>query len=158
MVTPFALSWFGDYRNLRFCAFTPVGALFLFLEEKNMQYERDDLYATKIGILQKYAREIGVKAPTCLTKRALINEIILVQSGKKAPCAPNKRGRPAKNSGKPMIIVKKETKDNQVHEKKTNENTTIQNVEDLVSIEEKLKKEFINRILREMEKKLNKIL
>jgi hypothetical protein len=63
-----------------------------------------------------------------------------------------------KNSEKPMIIVKKETKDNQVHEKKTNENTTIQNVEDLVSIEEKLKKEFINRILREMEKKLNKIL
>ncbi len=114
-----------------------------------MQYEKDDLYATKIGILQKYAREIGVKAPTSLNKRALIQEIMLIQDGKKLPCVPNKKGRPAKNSGEPILI------NNIAAENKTIEKTeTI----DPVAIKENVKKECIARILSEIERKLNKIL
>ena len=116
-----------------------------------MQYEQDELYATKIGILQKYARAIGVKAPTCLTKRALIQEIMLVQSGKKLPCTPNKKGRPAKNSGEPILI----------------NNTVVENIAaekkkpitvDPEEIKEYAKQECIARILNEIERKLNNLL
>ena len=111
-----------------------------------MQYSRDDLYATKIGVLQKYARAIGVKAPTKLNKRELIQEIVLIQDGKKLPCVPSTRGRPVKNSGEPISI-------------KTQNKTIKKTVTlDPVAIKESVKKECIARILSEIERKLNNIL
>ena len=116
-----------------------------------MQYEKDELYATKIGILQKYARAIGVKAPTCLNKRALIQEIMLVQSGKKPPCAPNKKGRPAKNSGEPILINNIAIENIAAEKKKP---ITV----DPEEIKEYAKQECIARILNEIERKLNNLL
>ena len=116
-----------------------------------MQYEKDELYATKIGILQKYARAIGVKAPTCLNKRALIREIMLVQSGKKPPCAPNNKGRPAKNSGEP-ILINNIAIENIAAEKKNP--ITV----DPEEIKEYAKQQCIARILIDIDRKLNNLL
>ena len=121
-----------------------------------MQYEKDELYATKIGILQKYARAIGVKAPTCLNKRALIQEIMLVQSGEKRPCAPNKKGRPVKDNGEPILI------NNIVVDDTAAEKNTVQKKKPITidpeEIKEYAKQECIARILNEIERKLNNLL
>ena len=116
-----------------------------------MQYEQDELYATKMGILQKYARAIGVKAPTCLNKRALIREIMLIQDGKKLPCVPNKKGRPVKDSGEPILINNTVVENIDAEEKKP---ITV----DPKEIKEYVKQECIARILSEIERKLNNLL
>ena len=118
--------------GLRFCALTQVGALFLFLGNE-MEYTKEQLSEINIYYLRNIAREIGVRAPTCLTKTNLINEILKINSGKKEPTKPNKAGRPIKKAF---------------------------NVEDLENEEKCLqkKKELIDEILKEIEKKLYELL
>ena len=106
-----------------------------------MTYEREQLYDANIHSLRAIAREIGVHAPTCLNKKALIDEILQIENGTKQPCAPTKRGRPLKNDLENR---------NGVHEQPTTSN--------LMDLKENMKKEFISSVLREIEKQLNKLL
>ena len=101
-----------------------------------MKFNRVELDKINIYILRTVAREVGVKSPTSLTKQALIEEILQIQSGIKKPCTPSKRGRPVKNS------------------------LENQNYEGSVSIRDKeaIKKEFIDKILKEIENRLYDIL
>ena len=98
-----------------------------------MEYTKEQLSEINIYYLRNIAREIGVRAPTCLTKTNLINEILKINSGKKEPTKPNKAGRPIKKAF---------------------------NVEDLENEEKCLqkKKELIDEILKEIEKKLYELL
>ena len=106
-----------------------------------MKYDKDQLYETNLHSLQTIGREIGVYAPTRLSKKELIREILLIDSGEKPPCAPYKHGRP----------VKKDLAINYV----APQNTTQENEPDE---KERIKQEFIASILKEIEKKLNKLL
>lgn len=58
-----------------------------------MKFEESELKQLSIHQLRKIAREIGVKAPTALTKNALIMEIINVSNGTSSPHF-SKLGRP----------------------------------------------------------------
>ncbi len=102
-----------------------------------MIYDLEQLYTINIHDLRNLAREIGVKAPTSLKKKALIHEIIQIKSGEKQPCVVTKRGRPPKGNGKA--------------EKKAIKSKAI-------NVEKNTKKELIDRILREIERKLYKLL
>lgn len=53
----------------------------------------EEQHLTKV---REIGRQIGVKAPAGLDKPALIEEIILIQEGKKKPVARNKKGAPTK--------------------------------------------------------------
>ena len=106
-----------------------------------MTYKIEQLYEANIHSLRCIARELGVKAPTTLTKKALINEILQIERGEKQPCAANKRGRPLKNGLGDSTIKKEKTIRPHV-----------------ACVEETIKKEFISSILREIEKQLNKLL
>ena len=101
-----------------------------------MGFDKEQLQKLSVYDLRNVAREIGVKAPTTLTKQALIEEILQIESGKKQPSAPTKRGRPIKNY--------------------------IDNNADkiLSDIREKqaIKKQIIDCILKEIEEKLYEIL
>ena len=106
-----------------------------------MTYSIEQLYEANVYSLRAIARTLGVKSPTTLTKKALINEILQIESGEKQPCIPSKRGRPTK-------IVLEDINSNQ--EKTTTLNSNC--------AEEDIKKEFIASILKEIEKQLNKLL
>lgn len=101
-----------------------------------MKFDRDSLEKINIYTLRNVAREIGVKSPTSLTKPLLIEEILQIQSGQSKPSQPSKRGRPIKNSLEDRIT------------------------ENYVSIRDKeaIKKEFIDKILKEIENRLYDIL
>ena len=101
-----------------------------------MGFVKTELEKINIYALRNLAREIGVKSPTSLTKPALIEEILQIQIGKSQPHEPSKRGRPVKNS----------MENNQG--------------EFLLSIKERaaIKKEFIDKILKEIETRLYEIL
>ncbi len=96
-----------------------------------MEYSIEKLEQINIHSLRNIAREIGVKSPSCLKKKELIDEIILIKSGKKPPSLTIK-GRPPK-----MIINEPLNK---------------------TPIDKRLKKEIIDCILKNIEEKLNQIL
>lgn len=61
-----------------------------------MKHAREELEDFSFHALRNLAREVGVKAPTALRKSELIEEILLIESGKKEPKKPNNKGRPTK--------------------------------------------------------------
>ena len=118
----------------------PRGYAFFILGE-SMEYSLEQLQQINLHSLRVIARDIGVRAPTALTKNALIDEIIKIQSGKKKPHVPSKRGRPAgKNIAEIQVISN------------LNEGAKI------LKIKEQAKKEFIAEILKDIENKLEKLL
>ena len=106
-----------------------------------MQHDIVQLYEMNIHVLRNIAREVGVKSPTTLTKKALIDEILQIESGNKQPCIPTKKGRPPKNNG--------------ANKRLENEKMIDENARDLKN---NMKKEFITCILKEIEKKLTALL
>ena len=91
--------------------------------------------------LRVIARDIGVRAPTALTKPKIIEEIIKIQSGQKEPCVPSKAGRPAgKSFAEIQIISNSKERAN------------------ILKIKEQAKKEIINDILAEVKKKLEQLI
>ena len=98
-----------------------------------MKYSREQLVEINLYSLRNLAREIGVKAPTSFKKQELIDEILLIDSGKKQAYKSNK-GRPAKDGMDHYLSS------------------------DTIKIKKEYKKQFINCILKEIERKLNKIL
>jgi hypothetical protein len=132
---------FGDNRGLRFCALTSVGALFYFTWGITMQHDIFQLYEMNIHSLRNIAREVGVKSPTTLTKKALIDEILQMERGIKQPCMSTKKGRPPKNDN--------------ANKRLENEKIVDENAMDLKN---NMKKEFIACILKEIEKKLINLL
>ena len=106
-----------------------------------MQYDVFQLYEMDIHALRNIAREVGVKSPTTLTKKALIDEILQIENGNKQPCIPTKKGRPPKNNGANQKFE---------IEKIVDENT--------MELKSNTKKEFIACILKEIEKKLINLL
>ena len=127
--------------NIERCVFNALsmGAFFIFGE--SMEYTIEQLLLINIHSLRIIARDMGVRAPTALTKPVLIDEIIKVQSGEKEPYVPNKRGRPAgKCVGGVQFVVNPEEK------------------KDLLKIKEQVKKELIADIITEIKKQLEKVL
>lgn len=106
-----------------------------------MQHDIVQLYEMNIHVLRNIAREVGVKSPTTLTKKALIDEILQIESGNKQPCIPTKKGRPPKNDN--------------ANKRLKNEKIVDENAMDLKN---NMKKEFIACILKEIEKKLINLL
>ena len=100
-----------------------------------MEFDKEQLEKLSIYALRNIAREIGVKAPTTLTKQTIIEEILQIESGKKQPCAQSKRGRPGKycfeNKGDEILLGLRE---------------------------KAVKKQIIDSILKEIERKLYEIL
>ena len=109
-----------------------LGVRFFILGE-SMEYSLEQLQQINLHSLRVIARDIGVRAPTALTKNALINEIIKIQSGVKKPCVPNKRGRPASKCVSEMQIISSPIE-------KAN----------IIKIKQQAKKEFIAQILKEL--------
>ena len=107
-----------------------------------MKYEEQQLNQTNVHSLRNIAREVGVKAPTTLHKKDLIEEILQIQSGKKQPCKPTKKGRPLKN----RLEV-------QNAQSETPFSDDVQILSEITPM-----KAFIARVLKEIEKKLNEIL
>ena len=107
-----------------------------------MKYEREQLEQISIHSLRNIARDVGVKSPTNLKKDILINEILLIQSGKKQPHTPSKRGRPIKTYVKNIGFE--------------NDDEIINSLS--IEVEDKIKRKVIKSILKEVERKLNKIL
>ena len=102
-----------------------------------MKYDREYLNLTNVHALRNIAREIGVRAPCSLKKQVLIDEIMLIESGKKEPHKKSNKGRPVKNG--------------------------VQNINhlsgvNLIALKKEIKKEIISKILMHMEKMLNDIL
>ncbi len=62
-------------------------------------YSKEELMALGVYELRNLAREVGVKAPTMLTKEEIANAVILVLRGDEKPQRTN-FGRPVKASGK----------------------------------------------------------
>ena len=100
-----------------------------------MKHELEKLYETNIYNLRNIAREVGVKAPTFLKKRELINEILLIENSEKQPCIPSKKGRPLR--------------------KYTGYTGTENEHGDSVFSDPVRKKQFIDSVLKEIEKTLN---
>lgn len=61
------------------------------------KFTKEDLLKYSVHTLRMYARKLGVKQPTMLTKMELVYEIIMAQKDEKTPI-PSKRGRPVINS------------------------------------------------------------
>ena len=97
-----------------------------------MKFVKEQLEKISVYDLRNIARGIGVKAPTILRKYELIEEILQIESGKKRPSEKSKRGRPIKSGFT---------------------NSTIS-----VKDKEMIKKEIIDSILKEIERKLYEIL
>ncbi len=123
-----------------FYALTPVGAFFYFWG-KSMEYKREVLSQINIHSLRTIGRDVGVKAPTALTKSVLIDEIIKIQSGEKKPCVPSKTGRPA---GRCITEIQVNSNPNE----KLN----------IIKIKKQAKRELINDILKEIAIKLEKMI
>ena len=108
-----------------------------------MQYDVFQLYEMDIHALRNIAREVGVKSPTTLTKKALIDEILQIESGNKQPCIPTKKGRPPKSNG--------------ANQKLENEKIVDAVDENTISLEQ-YKQKVIACIVKEIEKKLINLL
>ena len=103
-----------------------------------MKFTKEQLENYSIYDLRTIAREVGVKAPTTLRKQELLDEILLISSGKKQPSSPSKRGRPIKKLG---IDISKTA-----------------NILDEKTLYEKNKSQTIKTILSQIEIILNKLL
>ena len=134
-------SWFGDYRSLCFLCVN-FGWRTFYFTRINMRYEKEELYETNIHCLRQIAREIGVQTPTVFKKKELINEIIKIESGTKQPATPSKKGRPLKHDleNRPIEM----------------ESGVVDST--AMSTEKNIKKQFIDFILKEIEKTLNELL
>ena len=106
-----------------------------------MEYSLEQLQQINLHSLRVIARDIGVRAPTALTKNVLIEEIIKIQSGKQKPCVPSKAGRPTGKSVAEIQVISN-----------SNERANI------LKIKEQAKKEIINDILAEVKKKLEQLI
>ncbi|MBR2330222.1 MAG: Rho termination factor N-terminal domain-containing protein [Clostridia bacterium] len=106
-----------------------------------MQHDIGQLYEMNIHALRNIAREVGVKSPTTLKKKELIDEILQMESGNQQPCIPTKKGRPPKSNG-------------------ANQRFEIEKIvnETVMELKSNTKKEFIACILKEIEKKLTALL
>ena len=62
-------------------------------------YTKEDLMALGVYELRSFAREVGVKAPTMLTKEEIANSVLSVLRGEEKPQR-SAFGRPVKDSGK----------------------------------------------------------
>lgn len=71
----------------------PIGSALFILGERKMK--REELEKFSLFSLRDLGRKIGVKRSSALSKKALIDEILSVESGIKKPYFNNK-GRPAK--------------------------------------------------------------
>ena len=107
-----------------------------------MKHEKSQLHEISIFSLRNIARELGVYAPTKLKKNELIDEILTIENGEKQPCTPSKRGRPLKS---------------RIEAVNTENDKTFFGVIS-IRVENNIKKEVIDCILKEVEKKLNEIL
>ena len=107
-----------------------------------MNYRKEQLNEISIYDLRAFARKIGVKSPSSMIKRNLIEEIIKVENGEKAPDFSGKRGRPPKRKLLPEIPEDEEF---------------ILDI-DGGEIWKKVKAKLISAILKDIEKKLNEIL
>ena len=102
-----------------------------------MRYTREELDKLNYHVLRNLAREVGVRAPTSFAKGKLIDEILLIESGKKEPFKGTSKGRPVK--------------------KNTIDKISLEQIS--VSIEkEKIKTEIIETLSKEIEKQLHEIL
>ncbi len=124
---------------MRFSAYLSGYAFFILGE--SMEYSLEQLQQINLHSLRVLARDIGVRAPTALTKNVLIEEIIKIHSGKQKPCVPSKVGRPAGKSFAEIQIISN-----------SNERANI------LKIKEQAKKEIINDILAEVKKKLEQLI
>ena len=106
-----------------------------------MEYNLEQLQQINLYSLRNIARNIGVRAPTALTKLKLIDEIIKIQSGQKEPCIPSRAGRPAGQCVSEIQLISN-----------PNEKANIK------KIKEQAKRELIDDILKELEKKLEKLI
>lgn len=102
-----------------------------------MVYLKEQLEQANLYALRNIAREIGVKAPCTLNKQSLIDEIIIIQKGEKLPYFSGKKGRPVKTNIESQYKVDEKA---------------------ILKLKEQIKKEIINSILKEVERKLNDIL
>ena len=100
-----------------------------------MEFTKENLKEINVYSLRSLARQIGVKSPSTLNKQKLIDEIIEINNGSKTPNATKKVGRPPKSFAKVENVIDKK-----------------------IINEEEIKKKFIDKILKEIEKKLNEIL
>ena len=106
-----------------------------------MAYTIEELEQINLYSLRVIARDMGVRAPTSLTKSVLIDEIIKIQSGVKKPYVPNKRGRPVGKSITEIQVISN-----------LNERANI------LKIKQQAKRELINDILKEIAIKLEKMI
>ena len=72
-------------------------------------YTKEQLEKFSVYDLRKIARNIGVKSPTILKKRQIIDEIMQIQSGLKQPNIPSKRGRTVMKGEDNLINCEKES-------------------------------------------------
>ncbi len=112
-----------------------------FLFGANMENDFNRYEKINIHSLRNIARKIGVKSPTTLKKKELIEEILLIESGKKPPCA-TKRGR---NTN---IRIEDKVIDNEKFLIELNSS----------HVKDRIKEELIENILIEIRKKLYELL
>ena len=67
------------------------------MKRKFKMFHREELEKMSFILVREIAKEIGVKSPNSKTKIVLIDEILLIQEGKLAPCEPSKKGAPRKS-------------------------------------------------------------
>lgn len=123
-----------------------------------MVYSKDALYATGIHSLRNIARKLGVKKPTQLKKKQLIEEMLKIQKGLKKPAEPSGRGRPLKT---PVEERDKEIEEFLIKTAVNDENTENTFEEELLdekTIEKRAKQELIKKILKKVERELNKLI
>ncbi len=109
-----------------------------------MEYQKEFLLSINLYDLRNIARNIGVRAPTALTKPVLIDEIMKIQSGKKEPCVPSKTGRPAIRRIDNLESMEKEESQSRLL--------------DIIKIKKQAKRELIDDILSEIKIKLEKMI
>ena len=107
-----------------------------------MQYTKEQLDQINIHALRNMAREVGVRAPTSLNKQTLIDEIMQIASGNKQAYWSTKGGRHVKNFAIEDINTDKEASADNAKKR----------------LNDKEKREFIDFVLKEIEKKLNQLL
>ncbi len=121
-----------------------LGVRFFYFRRKDMEYKKEELLKINIHSLRTIGREIGVRAPTALTKSVLIEEILDIHYGRKKPCLPPKTGRPVGLYVENLSDVKDYLK-------------CKQHWLDIDNIIKNAKKELIYEIIAELQKKIEKI-
>lgn len=108
-----------------------------------MEYIKESLDEISLYDLRRFAKEMGVKSPSMLRKKELIEAIIDVKRGNKLPDK-SKKGRPCKKS-----FLGKEPNDDARFDE------VISECEKLIKLRQELK-EDVERILNEEFEKLKK--